>query len=162
MTISGQMKKSTQLSMRLMGVLIGLLFGAPSVFPLFPFFSHRPLSQGLVIAAIILGPLLFACGFGLWRWQMRNTVVEFACDGDSLQFRKAWRDSAETQAVSDVAKVWGRRSRNYGLWYRVLFRDGTQAALSCNDLPNAKVFADWLYSRSQERRAAEAGTRSLD
>ena len=107
MTISGQMSKSQQLSFRLTGALMGLMFGAIVLgFGLAPFFLPiRQLDKGTQIAAVVAGPVIIALGFWLTRWMNADTVVEFACDGSSFRFRKLGSDCAETRDLSDVAKV---------------------------------------------------------
>ena len=146
-TISGAMTKSEQVSIRLMGVLFSLMCGAPILgFGVLEFFVPKP-DRGTQIAALALGPLVFVFGIVLTRWLQADWVVEFAFDGSLFRFRKVGSDHVETRALSDIAKV-SRETRRSGLWYRVVFRDGAQAALSCHDLPNAEVVTKWL-SRSQ-------------
>jgi hypothetical protein len=149
--ISGQMTKSQQLSFRLTGALMGLMFGAAVLgFGFMPFFlPNRQLDKGTQIAAVVAGPVIIALGFWLTRWMNADTVVEFACDGSSFRFRKLGSDCAETRDLSDVAKVPADRGRYGGVSYRVVFRDGTQADLCCGSLPNSKVFAEWLRSHIQ-------------
>jgi len=149
--ISGQMTKSQQLSFRLTGALMGLMFGSIVLgFGLVPFFlPNRHVDKGTQITAIVLGPLIIVLGFWLTSWMNADTVVEFACDGNSFRFRKLGSHYAETRDLSDVAKVPADRGRYGGVSYRVLFRDGTHAALCCDSLPNSKALAEWLRSHIQ-------------
>jgi hypothetical protein len=60
---------------------------------------------------------------------------------------RCWRH-AETRSLFEIVKVL-RGTGKAGLTYKVFFRDGAQAVLCRDDLPNAKVLAEWLGSRSQ-------------
>jgi len=107
---------------------------------------HWPrMDTGTQIALIALGPIVGALTIVLMRWVDADAVVEFACDGRSFRFRKVGRERAETRDLPEIAKVLRGTGRGQ-LRYVVVFRDGAQAELWRDALPNAEVFAEWLRS----------------
>jgi hypothetical protein len=108
----------------------------------------QQLDRGTRIAIAAGGLVVGALAFGLTRWLDADTVVEFVCDGRSFRFRRLGSAKIETRVLTDVVEVTRQNGRG-PLRFRVTFRDGVQAVLWCDDLPNAAVAAEWLGSHSQ-------------
>ncbi|MGD0360986.1 MAG: hypothetical protein ABSC93_08960 [Bryobacteraceae bacterium] len=130
------------------------LGGGGLLFCLFVLFDlqrrHGPAPDSITqIAAIAFGPIT-----GLAAWLLSyhfdaSSIVEFACDESSFRFRTLGGTGPETRSLAEVAKVWDRSGRQGVSAYRVVFKDGGEAVISINGLPNAKALAERLRSHMQ-------------
>jgi len=151
MTVSGEMTGWKRFSIGLREVLVGLVAGGGLIGSFFlvsrllELNLWQQLDKGTQMAILGGGGILGAIAFGLARWFDSNTVVAFTCDGRAFRYRKVGSGRIETRGLLDVAKVTRGTGRG-PLRFRVLFKDGAQADLVCEDLPNAEVVAEWLGS----------------
>ena len=150
MMISGGMSRRGQLTQKiffrcLLGLCLAVAIEAVRVVDQ-PGFRNAATGRHYAVAIALL--LFFGFQFifiGSQFRRNRKTIVEFACDGISIQFRRFRDTHAETRPLSDIAGVSKWRGLGEPAGFRLCFRDGSKAFVNYS-LPNARELEEQLRS----------------
>lgn len=150
MRISGEMTKREQALLRIAFWFL-LVFCAVLTVQAFRLFGQPGFQKAapgehfaiyLVLAPLFAFQLLFA---GSQFRRNSQTIVEFECDDNSIQFRKLGDTHKETRPLYHIVKIYKWRGLGQPVGYRLLFCDGAKAFVNYS-LSNAKALEDRLLA----------------
>ena len=154
MKLSGQLTAWQQRWIRLRALLFFVFCTGLGEAIFFPVVRNSPtLDAGLRVAALAFGPVIGLLGFAFAWWVNSDSVVEFSCSDSLFRFRKLGATETETRSISDIVRVQGMgRSGTTG--YCIGFRDGTEAGISTQTMPDGPRLGEWLQTHLGKAPAA--------
>lgn len=151
------MTKGQELRLRLSNLYVCLVLfgiGAGIIYACYASVPTGTAMSSMNIAGMVIGTAFATVGIGSIFWYDCKTIVQFACDGTSLKFRRLGNTEPETKAISEIRHVETWIGRSDAIGYEIVFRDGSRVYLR-DFMTNATLLATELGRNLRATPATE-------